>query len=228
LKISIIIPTFNEYENLLKSADFFGKVNTSDLEIIVSDSKNSFDNSKNIGNPYTYLPSGVSGRAAQMNKGAKIATGDIFVFLHADVVPPVTFIQDIHLSISHGFHFGFFAYRFEPTSFMLDLNASFTGKKGIFSGGGDQIQYMTKSLYDALNGYDENFCIMEDFDFFRRVRKNKIPFDIIQNMATVSSRKYANNSWLRVNFANLVVFILFLCYVKPVFIKSVYYKILKK
>jgi len=69
---------------------------------------------------------------------------------------------------------------------------------------------------------------MEDFDFFRRVRKNKIPFDIIQNMATVSSRKYANNSWLRVNFANLVVFILFLCYVKPVFIKSVYYKILKK
>ena len=132
------------------------------------------------------------------------------------------------MSISHGFHFGFFAYRFEPTSFMLDLNASFTGKKGIFSGGGDQIQYMTKSLYDALNGYDENFCIMEDFDFFRRVRKNKIPFDIIQNMATVSSRKYANNSWLRVNFANLVVFILFLCYVKPVFIKSVYYKILKK
>ena len=227
MKISIIIPTFNEYENLLKSADFFGKVNTSDLEIIVSDSKNSFDNTKNIGKSYTYLPSGVSGRAAQMNKGAKIATGDIFVFLHADVVPPVTFMQDIHLSVSHGFHFGFFAYRFEPTSIMLDLIASFTGRKGIFSGGGDQIHFMTKTLYDTLVGYDENFCIMEDFDFFRRVRKNNISYDIIQNKATVSSRKYANNSWLRVNFANLVVFILFLSNVKPVFIKSVYFKILK-
>lgn len=167
------------------------------------------------------------GRAAQMNLGAKMATGDILVFLHADVKPPVSFAEDIRDSILKGNEFGFFAYQFVPSSFMLDINAGFTGHKGVFAGGGDQIHYMTSALFIAMGGYDEKYTIMEDFDFMRRLKKLNKPYDIIQQKATVSSRKYLQNSWLRVNTANLMAFILFLLQTKPDLIKKWYYKILR-
>jgi glycosyltransferase involved in cell wall biosynthesis len=181
------------------------------------------DNTASLGHPFTYFKTGKSGRAAQMNTAAKLAKGDILVFIHADVLPPSNFCESINKAISQGYLFGFFAYRFDPSSFMLDINASFTGRKGIFAGGGDQIHFMHKSLYETLNGYDEKYKIMEDFDFTRRVIKAKIPYTIIQDKAIVSSRKYIHNSWLRVNIANLIAFIMFKLNIDSQIIKKYYY-----
>jgi len=227
LKLSIIIPTLNEYQNLLKLAAFIGGINMDNVEVIVADSKFTNDNSMSIGFPFRYMQTGMTGRAAQMNQGANVASGDILVFLHADVKPPVSFVEDIIYCIKKGNEFGFFAYRFYPTSFMVDINASFTGRKGLFAGGGDQIHFMTRSLFMTIGGYNEKFTIMEDFDFVRRFKKLKKPYQIIQKPALVSSRKYFHNSWLRVNTANLMAFTLFLIYINPELIKKWYYKILK-
>jgi glycosyltransferase involved in cell wall biosynthesis len=228
LSISVIIPCFNEYDNLLKLKDFFLNIDGElPTEIIIADSPISSDASERIGPPFLYLKTKKSGRAHQMNEGARIAKGDVLVFLHADVLPPINFGNEIQESIDHGFHFGFFAYRFRPTSFMLNINASFTGQKGIFSGGGDQIHFMHKSLYDSLNGYDEKFQIMEDFDFVAKVKKSKTPYTIVHSKAIVSSRKYRNNSWLRVNIVNLVAFLMFKLNIDSGLIKKVYYQLLR-
>ena len=227
MKLSVIIPTLNEYQNLISLVPFFKESIKNNVEIIVADSILAKDSTSSIGFPYIYLQTGVMGRAAQMNLGAKIATGDILVFLHADVKPPVSFAEDIRDSILKGNDFGFFAYQFVPSSFMLEINAGFTGRKGVFAGGGDQIHYMTRSLFMDMGGYDEKFTIMEDFDFVRRFKQLNKPYDIIQKPAIVSSRKYFQNSWLRVNTANLMAFILFLLRTKPELIKKWYYKILR-
>lgn len=228
MSISVIIPCYNEFDNLLKIRDFFLKVvGELPTEIIIADSVASSDESKKIGPPFLYLRTKKSGRAHQMNEGARIAKGDILVFLHADVLPPINFLNEIQNSIDQGYHFGFFAYRFYPTSFMLDINASFTRRKSFFAGGGDQIHFMHKGLYERLQGYEENFQIMEDFDFMGKVKKSKTPYTIIQSKAVVSSRKYMNNSWLRVNIVNLIAFLMFHLNIDSGLIKKVYYQLLR-
>jgi glycosyltransferase involved in cell wall biosynthesis len=209
--ISIVIPTCNEKKNLKELKAFFDQIDTSNLEIIVSDSISSeVDIQEQIETyDWKYLKPDQSNRAYQMNQGAMIAKGEILCFLHADVRPPFSFYSDIIISIEEGFDFGFFAYQFNPNSFLLNINARFTKKNGLFSGGGDQIHFIKKSLFYKLGGYDEKFVIMEDFEFFKRIKKLKKEYTIVQNPATVSSRKYKNNSYLKVNFLNLIAFVLF-------------------
>lgn len=228
-QISIIIPTLNEAENILKIYQYFESNNIQPYEVIIADHKSSSDYSKLdvVLQKWKYLKCKKIGRACQMNEGAKIAKGNIFMFLHADVLPPVTYKADILNIISNGSPFGIFAYNFFPESLLLSFNASFTKRKGLFVGGGDQIQFLKRALFQELGGYDEKYTIMEDFELMRRVKKNKIAYSIIQNPAIVSSRKYIHNSWFRVNLANLTAFILFLIRAHPNKIKRMYYGILK-
>ncbi|MGL1654816.1 glycosyltransferase, partial [Vibrio parahaemolyticus] len=46
------------------------------------------------------------GRAAQMNEGALLARGDVLYFVHADTLPPGSFIHDIIQAIKNGYHLG--------------------------------------------------------------------------------------------------------------------------
>ncbi len=229
MKLSIIIPTYNEKANLLELKEFIANLNypKDELDFIISDTYKSKENIANLGEPYTILISKKCNRAYQMNFGAKNAKGDVLIFLHADVRPPISFLEDIALAINNGFEFGFFAYNFVPSSLLLSINATFTTKKGFFAGGGDQIHFFKKELFNKLGGYNEACHIMEDFEMMNKIKKAKIPYTIIQNKANVSSRKYKSNSWLRVNIANLIAMIMFKLKFDSLQIKKVYNAVLK-
>ncbi|MEM1269656.1 MAG: glycosyl transferase, partial [Bacteroidota bacterium] len=55
-----------------------------------------------------------------------------------------------------------------------------------------------------LGGYRDDFVIMEDYDLIQRLQEAG-PFRIIPKNVVVSARKYATNSYLRVQIANLIV-----------------------
>lgn len=168
-----------------------------------------------------------SGRACQMNYGASIARGDVLAFLHADVRPPDSFFSDIEKTIAHGNEAGFFSYRFDKDNFFLKLNASFTSKDGIFTGGGDQCLFIQKTTFETLGGYDDRQVLMEDFEFFKRMKKAKVPYKIIKNDLTVSARKYENNSYARVNLSNLLLVVLFKMGYAPDKLKTLHNRLLK-
>ena len=149
------------------------------------------------------------GRAVQMNRAADLSVGSILVFLHADVRPPKSFLTDIMNTLDNGHDAGFFSYRFDKKSFFLRINASFTSKNGIFTGGGDQCLFIKKEVFDNLGRFDENQVLMEDFEFFERMKKNGVRYKIIKNDLIVSARKYRNNSYLRVNLSNMLLVLLF-------------------
>ncbi len=228
--VSIIIPALNEADNIKSLIEIFDNLNESDFEVIISDSEVSRDDMGFLAQKryVKYIKSDKTGRAYQMNDGAKIAKNNILAFLHADVRPPDTFIADIRETINQGFSFGFFSYRFEPTTWLLDINASFTKRDGIFAGGGDQIHFMTREIFDKMNGYDTSFSIMEDFDFVKRYRKTGLPIKVIADPAIVSSRKYYHNSWLKVNILNLIAYVMFKFGIHTDKIKNMYYKNLRK
>ncbi|MGE0566437.1 MAG: TIGR04283 family arsenosugar biosynthesis glycosyltransferase [Bacteroidia bacterium] len=229
MKISIVIPTLNEASNIKKLVKHLFKHGGSDLhQVIVSDAGSSDKTeqvAKEAGAIVVY--SEVRGRAFQMNAGAKIATGDILYFVHADAIPPTEFVLDIKKAISQNKKAGCFRFRFDSNRKLLAANAYCTRFNGIFSGGGDQSLFVEKKLFDALGGFDENHVIMEDFDLVNRLRKAGHHLYIVPKEVTVSARKYDNNNYMRVNLSNLLVFSLYKIGVKPAKLARLYKKLIK-
>ncbi|MRI00006.1 glycosyltransferase [Kriegella sp. EG-1] len=228
--ISIIIPAHNEHNNLKSLLPLLVDLSIKDdVEIIVALSAQNSDDSKLILNQkkVRFLECTKKGRAVQMNCAAKISNGDILVFLHADVIPPKSFLKDIRNALSTGFEAGFFSYRFDKESFLLRINASFTRNKGFFTGGGDQCLFIKKTTFELLNGFDEKQFLMEDFEFFERMKENQIKYTIIKNDLIVSSRKYEYNSYLRVNLSNLLLVVLFKIGYSPKRLRLIHNKLIR-
>lgn len=210
--ISVIIPAHNEEANLkVLLPRLFELAHGHEVEVLVSLSKNNKDqsNSLHTNSFTTFIHCREDGRALQMNTAVKQAKGKILVFLHADVRPPNGFFEDIKITIDEGYQAGFFSYQFDKSNFFLKINSSFTKKDGIFTGGGDQCLFIEQKVFDKLKGFDETQVIMEDFEFFRRMKSRKVSYKIVTNDLLVSSRKYENNSYARVNMTNLLLVALF-------------------
>jgi len=210
--ISIIIPTYNEEHTILDLISHLknGMGNRNDIDILIIDG-GSTDNTVSIVEDLDIrcIKSGRKGRAAQMNIGAEYSSGDVLYFVHADTLPPVSFVDDINNSLKEGFQSGCYRYHFDhyPTP-LLRINAYCTRFDRIMYRGGDQTLFITRELFEALKGYREDFIIMEDYDLIQKIQEQS-SFKIIQKDAFVSSRKYDDNGYFRVQIANLVVFMMY-------------------
>jgi rSAM/selenodomain-associated transferase 2 len=207
LNISVIIPTYNESENIEKLVKFLLYHNDRSVkEIIVSDG-GSTDDTLNLAakSGAKAVTSPQRGRAAQMNYGASLATGDILYFIHADVLPPESFVKDIDKAISDGYDVGRYIMKFNTKKWWLCFNEFFTRFDLFVCYGGDQTLFIKKSLFKSCGGFRSDMLIMEDFEFTRRVRQQKGKYKIIQKGALISDRKYDKNSWWQVQKANYTI-----------------------
>jgi len=228
--ITIIVPAHNEQANLESLLPQLVELSKDcSAEIIVALSSDNLDDSETIlkRENVRFTKCSEKGRAVQMNKAANLAAGNVLVFLHADVKPPESFLNDIMHTLDNGYDAGFFSYRFDKKSFFLRINASFTSKDGIFTGGGDQCLFIKKEFFDDLGRFDENQVLMEDFEFFERMKKNRLRYKIIKNDLIVSARKYHNNSYLRVNLSNMLLVLLFKIGYPPKKLKSLHNRLLR-
>lgn len=226
--ISVIIPILNEKVRIGLLLERLQKAQAGHkLEIIVVEGGNEKLELYSQQWPLVKWLKTKSGRAVQMNAGAKIASGTILYFLHADALPPTSFQTDIESAIASGIAMGSFKFRLVPESFFTNINSFFSGFNSKFSGGGDQSLFIKKEIFDKEGGFDESYCIMEDFEFVHRL-KPKYGFHIVQKEVLVSARKYMANNYLKVNFANYRAFKMYEKGVKPEVIKDYYYKWLKK
>ncbi|MCP9768272.1 glycosyltransferase [Lacihabitans sp. LS3-19] len=211
MTISIIIPTFNEEKTISKLLNSIQKAWTNSiLEVLIIDSPNSTDNieSLNFENNISVIKSSKPGRAFQMNLGAKKAKGDIFYFVHSDTVLPVGFVNDILENLQKS-DLGCFRFKFDSKDWRLKINSFSTRLKFIWCRGGDQTLFIKREVFEALNGYDENYVIMEEYDFIRRAQK-KYKFKIAKNSVSVSARKYENNEFWAIQRANFKAMRMFL------------------
>ena len=226
--ISIIIPAVNEASIIARAVlQFTQHTYSSFLEVIVVDG-GSQDGMVEIadGTGAKVIESPKRNRAAQMNLGARSAKFPLLYFVHADVKVPVSFYDDIFLAINNGFESGCYRSDFDSYPGLMRLNAYMTRFKLLTFRGGDQTLFVTKSSFDKLNGFDEHYTIMEDYDFIARLWKAKIPFVLIQKDVVISVRKYKKNSWLRVQIANGIAMFLFKQNKSPEVIKRYYRKLL--
>jgi rSAM/selenodomain-associated transferase 2 len=146
-------------------------------------------------------------RATQMNFGARRAKGDILYFVHADSIPPKTYASDIINSVQNGTESGCYRFTFNSDHPLLKINAWFTRFDRLMCRGGDQTLFIKKTVFEELGGF-KNYAIMEDFDIIHQLRERGA-FKILPKDVIVSARKYEENSYLKVNLINLIIFTMF-------------------
>lgn len=223
MQLSIIIPTLNEESNICQLLSQLLRIQDDRiLEIIVADG-GSTDKTCNLAKEYPIqiLDLGTRSRAYQMNEAAKVAVGDVLYFIHADTRPPISFVDDIHASLKDGYQVGSYSFELDSKDPRLKVLSFMTKINMLISRGGDQTLFVTRSFFDALDGYDEEYVIMEDFDFIRRARK-KTKFKLLDKSVLVSARKYEKNSYLTIQTANLSAFLMFYFGASPQKIKDMY------
>lgn len=204
MRLSIIIPTYNEVAIIGKLVGYLRKHSPA-AEIIVTDGGSS-DNTLALAiqQGATALQSPQKGRAAQMNYGASMATGDVFYFVHADTLPPISFTKDIEVAIEQGYSLGRYQTRFDSNKFVLRLNAFFTRFNLFECYGGDQSLFMQRQLFEKIGGFDASLRIMEDYEIVTRA--NAVgKYKIMDGKVLVSARKYDTNSWWQVQKANYTI-----------------------
>ncbi len=207
--LSIIVPTYNEENSILDLLVHLSNAIAPSDEILVVDG-GSADETVSIveENGFTCLKSPLKGRAAQMNLGTEKSSGEVLYFVHADTFPPATFRDDIQESISKGYEAGCYRYRFDSNHLLLKINAYCTRFDRLMCRGGDQTLFITRKLFEDLGGFREDFMIMEDYDLIQKIQ-SRAGFRIIPKNAMVSARKYDHNGYFRVNFANLIIFMMY-------------------
>lgn len=197
MKISIIIPTYNEAENIADTLLTVCKAaeNRKDTEIIISDSGN--DNTLEIASGFpvkTYRSP--KGRAVQMNRGAGIATGQVLYFLHADTLPPAGFIDEIINAVRQGTQAGCFQLTFDDPHWLMQTYGWFTRFPLTVCRGGDQSLFITAALFKRIGGFNEELRVMEDIEIIERINRHAT-FTILDGIVTSSARKYAVNGRIR-------------------------------
>lgn len=206
-RISVIVPTYNEERNIKKLILYLKEISTPNvLEILVVDC-GSCDKTVELAESLNVkvVSSDCKGRAVQMNLGAKLAKGDILHFIHADTLPPASCFHDVIEAIGANYAMGCFTYKFDSNFLLLKINSYFTRFDKMWCRGGDQTLFVKRDVFEKLNGYREDYLIMEEYEFIGRARKN-YNFKIIKKDAIISARKYKKNGYLRVQIANLIAF----------------------
>ncbi|HAS80958.1 MAG: Glycosyl transferase family 2 [Candidatus Nomurabacteria bacterium GW2011_GWE1_32_28] len=185
--ISFIIPTKNEEAVLEKILQCLLEYK-GEKEIIISDGQ-STDSTLLIAKKYTNKIVEHKGSTRQTiaqgrNAGARIATGNYFVFLDADVYIPninsfMKKVEDLFGSDKNlaGLTVPCNVFKEQETfadkiifsilhQYILILNNYF--KIGAAAG---EFQMVRKDIFQKTNGYREDLIASEDFEFFKRISK---------------------------------------------------------
>ena len=205
-QISIIIPVLNESDYIKKVLGEISRNIGSDRikEILVVDGGSTDDTISHASSYGATVLCSEKGRAAQMNFGAKKATGELLYFLHVDSLPPKNFDLAILKSIEAGNEVGCFQMRFNSNSRFLKFFAWCTRINHQLCRGGDQSLFITKKLFKETKGFNESYIIYEDNEFIQRIYRLK-PFKIIPAKVTTSARRYQERGMVKLQWHYFMV-----------------------
>jgi len=211
MKISVIIPTFQEEENIGRLIKYLKRqANTSLLQEIIIADGNSDDETVAIAcqQGARVLQCPVRGRAAQMNYAASCASGDILYFIHANTFPPKGFCDDIIFAVMDGYSAGCFRLQVDHNHWFLQLNCWFTRFDSDYVKFGDQSLFVTKDQFKSCNGFDEKLYFLEDLELIKRIKGNG-KFKIVSKHVLISGKKYLDKGIYKLQMTFFLMFIMY-------------------
>nr|WP_320192384.1 TIGR04283 family arsenosugar biosynthesis glycosyltransferase [uncultured Desulfobacter sp.] len=225
--ISIIIPVYGEADRINRTINYL-KSSASQMlwatEIIVVDGDSKQGTLKAINDPDVIKTASPAGRGVQMNHGARAATADLLLFLHADTILPANAIKTIfHICRDKDVAGG---------AFDLAIGASHPGFRIIEKGAtlrsritripfGDQAIFIKAAYFWALGGY-KPIALMEDVDIMIRLKKKGYKIRFIADPVVTSARRWKKEGMIYTTLRNWMLQLLFYMGVSPEKLKAYY------
>lgn len=216
--VSVLVPALDEERELPCLLDHLAALH-GNWEAIVADG-GSRDATRQIAGEHPLRPRVVEhtrGRAAQLNAAARVATGDILLFLHADSRLP----RDAYASLADawwtpGVDGGNFALRFDDGrgAFERVLGAVYRLQRRHGFYYGDSSIWVRRTAFARLGGFRE-IAIMDDYDFVRRLEHGPGTTRCLPGPAATSARRWREAGIGRTVLAWFVIRWLYLAGVSP-------------
>ncbi len=201
--LSIIIPTYNEEKCLPKLLDSIRKQEYKNYEVIIADA-NSGDRTRQIAKKYGCRVVKGGMPAVGRNNGAKMAKGDILLFLDADSLIGNGFLENALRDIKKRNLDAAGTYLHPLSKNMLDriflgiFNLWIYSTQYFYPNACGSGIFCKKDLHDKIKGFDETIRLSEDMDYARRTGKHG-KFRIIKNSRLIySMRRYEKEGRFKV------------------------------
>ena len=201
--LSIIVPTLNEEEYLpkllqsIKQQDF-----AEEIEIIVADA-GSIDKTKEIAKKFDckLVKGGFQSRGR--NEGAKVAKGDLLLFIDADIVLPKDFLAKALKEFRDR--------ELEGASSLLCFLNQRPGQRLLsnlfynypikiiskFWPHGAMVFLIKKNAHKAIQGFNEDIVFLEDLDYIQRLAKNHKYRLLRTTKFFTSARRFEKDGWAK-------------------------------
>lgn len=205
--ISVIIPILNEAKILEKTLSRL-QPELENHELITVDG-GSTDSSISIAKKYGKVIKSERGRAKQLNAGAAAATGDILIFLHADVWLEPGAFGAVEKTLSSGAVGGGFLQKIDGPSILyriIEITANMRGKYlKVFYG--DSGIFVSRSDFQRIGGFPE-VPIMEEMGFSKALR-GLGKTTMVKPCIHISARRWEANGIIRTTVKNWFITLLY-------------------
>lgn len=225
-RISIIIPVYREARIICGTLAHLDRL-SSDLsnegapEIIVVDGdrrRETLNEIRRISRIPVIPEVSEKGRGIQMNAGARQATGEILLFLHADTRLPLQGLHRIRFAMSDpevmggAFDLGIDSKRriFRILERVASIRSRLTRIPY-----GDQAIFIRSSFFREIGGF-QDIPIMEDVDLMRRIKRAGGSIVFLPEKVRTSPRRWEREGIMRGTLRNWSLLVLYLFGASPV------------
>jgi rSAM/selenodomain-associated transferase 2 len=210
LLATVIIPTLDEEERIAATVDAAFAAGAS--EVIVADGGSSDATVARAEQHGAKVITGERMRATQLNAGARAASHEIVIFLHADTLLPRGAVAAVAEALQHA-EFGGFRVEFLErtpgllwTAFAINTRTRFSKTPW-----GDQAQFTTRETFLREGGYPE-FPLMEDYAFAVRMKKRSV---LLPLKVRTSGRRFLKKGLVWTTVLNWLIIVAYRFGVSP-------------
>lgn len=188
--LSIIVPALNEAGGISAALARLAPFRQRGAEVIVADG-GSDDGTAAISRPHAdRVVVAPRGRASQMNAGARLAAGDVLLFLHADTVLPDEADALIAVMLADPrLVWGRFDVRIEGRHPLLPVVAAMMNLRSQVTGicTGDQAIFVRRAVFVQIDGFPD-IPLMEDIAISKTLRRRSPPACLSARVTTSGRR----------------------------------------
>lgn len=221
LRISVIMPVLNEEGTIASAID---DLRQRDLDEVIVVDGGSTDATRELCAERGIEPLiARRGRATQMNEGARRASGDILLFLHADTRLPGSAADEIRNVMNDpSIVAGRFDVKLDRSGLLFGIIGALISWRSRLTrvSTGDQAIFVRRDVFYRLGGYPE-IPLMEDFALARALKRaGRIA--CLRSRVTTSARRWEKAGVWRTVFTMWALKALYLVGVSPLRLKRFY------
>jgi rSAM/selenodomain-associated transferase 2 len=221
MRISVVIPALNEEKSIRTTVAALASLDPADIIVVDGGSTDrTREISESLG--ITVIAS-QRGRGRQMNHGARQATGDVLLFLHADTRLPESAFEDIRSALDDpGCVGGRFDVELAGDHWLLKVIGAMISYRSRMTkvATGDQAIFVRRTVFEAIGGFPD-LPLMEDIAFCRALKRMG-DVACLRSRVRTSARRWEREGIWQTMLRMWTLKLLYLAGVSPIRLKRYY------